>query len=246
LLQRFQEIYQIVQRANLDISNDVLLPMSEDVVRTDRNVQVVFQNQNLEEINLTRKNNSLPPVTFLHLDCGQIIKTLVPPSGKKIPQYAVGALGGTFDRIHAGHKLLLNAAVLSITRKLFIGLADGPLLEKKSYKEILEPFEIRKQNLFRFLIRLNPHLEYCIVPLVDVGGPAVSEEDVNAIIVSIETMKGAEWINQERAKRNFKPLEIVKIDLVENHPELGVDKDNKISSTQLRKRAWEKQHKTKL
>jgi len=47
-------------------------------------------------------------------------------------------------------------------------------------------------------------------------------------------------------KKNFKPLEIVKVGLIENHPELGVDKDDKISSTQLRKRVWEKQYRTKL
>jgi len=107
----------------------------------------------------------------------------------------------------------------------------------------LESFEIRQKNLREFLTQLNPNLEYSVVPLVDVGGPAVSEENVNAIIVSLETVKGADWINQERAKKNFKALEIVKVDLVGNHPELDVDKDDKISSSQLRKRAWEKQQK---
>ena len=43
---------------------------------------------------------------------------------------------------------------------------------------------------------------------------AVTDENIQAIVVSRETVAGADWINQERAKKSFRALEIVVVDLV--------------------------------
>jgi phosphopantetheine adenylyltransferase/dephospho-CoA kinase len=52
--------------------------------------------------------------------------------GKEFKTYENVVLGGTFDRLHAGHKILLSEAVLRCTRKLTVGVTDTPLLKCKT------------------------------------------------------------------------------------------------------------------
>ena len=53
--------------------------------------------------------------------------------GKELKMYENVVLGGTFDRLHAGHKILLSEAVLRCTRKLTVGVADTSMLKCKTY-----------------------------------------------------------------------------------------------------------------
>jgi len=53
--------------------------------------------------------------------------------GKELKMYENVVLGGTFDRLHAGHKILLSEAVLRCTRKLTVGVADTGMLKCKKY-----------------------------------------------------------------------------------------------------------------
>jgi phosphopantetheine adenylyltransferase/dephospho-CoA kinase len=41
-------------------------------------------------------------------------------------------VGGTFDRLHTGHKILLSEAVLRCTRKLTVGVTDTSMLKSKT------------------------------------------------------------------------------------------------------------------
>lgn len=41
-------------------------------------------------------------------------------------------LGGTFDRLHGGHKILLSTAVLNCNKKLTVGVTDVSMLKCKS------------------------------------------------------------------------------------------------------------------
>lgn len=69
---------------------------------------------------------------------------------------ALFSLVGTFDRIHAGHKLLIGAAALFATKKLTVGIANGRLLEGKTLEELIEPVEKRIQNVKELIDDLKP------------------------------------------------------------------------------------------
>ena len=49
----------------------------------------------------------------------------IPPSSPS-PCYPVVALGGTFDHLHAGHKILLSMAAWIATRKVIVGITGTP------------------------------------------------------------------------------------------------------------------------
>ncbi|KAJ4008794.1 hypothetical protein NW752_009919 [Fusarium irregulare] len=75
-------------------------------------------------------------------------------------------LGGTFDHLHPGHKLLLHASalLLNIPPKdsdkictLIVGISSDELLAKKKYAEELQPWTKRTQTVLSFLSTL---LEY--------------------------------------------------------------------------------------
>jgi hypothetical protein len=54
-------------------------------------------------------------------------------SGGLCPGYEEVVLGGTFDRLHAGHKLLLSAAALCAQRRVLVGVTGAPMLLKKRW-----------------------------------------------------------------------------------------------------------------
>ncbi|KAK7423990.1 hypothetical protein QQZ08_008814 [Neonectria magnoliae] len=75
-------------------------------------------------------------------------------------------LGGTFDHLHPGHKLLLHATVLllavpekesSKTCTLIVGISGDELLINKKHAEELQSWDVRAQNILSFLSSL---LEY--------------------------------------------------------------------------------------
>ena len=65
-------------------------------------------------------------------------------------------IGGTFDRLHDGHKVLIQTALLLANKKLTVGVADGPLLDKKILKELVEPVHERIQNVIKIIEETKP------------------------------------------------------------------------------------------
>ncbi len=77
-------------------------------------------------------------------------------------------VGGTFDSVHAGHRLLL-ASTVAVTRKIvFIGITGEALLAKKRHRDLLAPFEARRDAAVGFIRAMNPHLEVAVGTLDDV------------------------------------------------------------------------------
>lgn len=74
--------------------------------------------------------------------------------------YDVVCLGGTFDHLHTGHKLLLTAAALLLKVPgqdapkpctFVIGITGDELLRNKKYAEYVESWDDRAMNVIKFL-----------------------------------------------------------------------------------------------
>lgn len=91
----------------------------------------------------------------------------------KVYQHVV--LGGTFDRLHTGHKMLLSAAILRCETRLTIGVTEGSMIYTKKLWELIEPCQTRIEKLKEFLMDIEPRLDYNIVPILDPYGPTASD-----------------------------------------------------------------------
>lgn len=211
---------------------------------------------------------------------------LLVPEGQQSPSlhYSV-AVGGTFDHLHIGHKLLLTATVLALDpvkdtspgkeRHVIVGVTGDELLVKKKYAEFLESWDERCQSTTSFLMAImdfsppesgapstervsgpGPNEKYILtkvrsdlilrlVQLSDACGPTITEENIDALVISEETRSGGKFINDERAKKGWKGLAIFEVDVLssgEVATATGVDAESfgsKISSTDIRRRRME-------
>ncbi len=158
-------------------------------------------------------------------------------------KYASVALGGTFDRLHAGHQALLSRAfaegemvTIGLTTDAFVRKTKGSAQAGSGKRTPIRPYGQRKDALVRWLHAQGWEGRYRIVPLSDAFGPTVPtnadarSDGLDAIIVSDETAKTAQTINELRAKFGWKPLAVESIGMVPA-------KDAKpISSTRIRNR----------
>ena len=76
--------------------------------------------------------------------------------GNAKPHYSV-AVGGTFDHLHIGHKLLLTMTALVLEsdhkpRTLTVGITGDALLKKKQYVEVLQDWDQRQASVRDFLL----------------------------------------------------------------------------------------------
>lgn len=84
-----------------------------------------------------------------------------------------------------------------------------------------------------FLNDIDSTLIYEIVPIQDPFGPTATDPDLDLIVVSSETMKGGEKVNEIRRGKNMRELEIYSIPLVEIK-EVLKEKERKVSSSNQR------------
>ena len=69
-------------------------------------------------------------------------------------------------------------------------LADDALLTKKDNRDVLENLAERMQAVHRFVELFKPSLVYDIVPIHDVYGPTATDPNIQALVVSKETVSG--------------------------------------------------------
>lgn len=151
--------------------------------------------------------------------------------GQQVVRYNTVAVGGTFDRFHAGHRLLLSVTAMVAKKAVFVGISSDKLLQNKNLKEKLECYQDRERSAVSFMQIVNPALEVTPGPLTDPLIPPLcaTEEDFDAIVVSEETLGGAREINRTRHDLGFQPLDIVVVGLLYHK-----DSCIKLSSSDLR------------
>lgn len=115
-------------------------------------------------------------------------------------RFARTALGGTFDRLHAGHRLMLAAAALVTSGSVFVGVTGDKLLANKRHRELLQGYAEREQAAASFLQRVRPGLQVETGPLLDPAEPtrAALDHQMEALVVSRETVPGGLQINEQR------------------------------------------------
>lgn len=142
-------------------------------------------------------------------------------------------LGGTFDRLHNGHKILLSEAILYCSEKLTVGVTDENMLKSKILWELIEPCEQRIKALKDFLEDVDSSLKYNLVAISDIYGPTKDDPKLNLLVVSEETVRGGEKVNQLRKERNLSQLDIHVVKLMSDE-QSDENEDPKISSSNER------------
>ena len=151
--------------------------------------------------------------------------------------YGHVAMGGTFDRLHGGHKMLLTRAALVTESRLRIGMTGPILLSKgrpKANAEFMQSFAVRSETVAAFMRAIRPDLHCDIFELETGDGGVIGIPDVTAMVCSPETLPAIEGINKARAERDppLAPTVPVVIAYVG-----GGDNDTRVSSSKLRQLA---------
>ncbi|KAK3362002.1 hypothetical protein B0T24DRAFT_99749 [Lasiosphaeria ovina] len=163
---------------------------------------------------------------------------------------ATVCLGGTFDYLHPGHKLLLTAGalLLQVPRKdsrescrYIIGITGDELLKNKKYAEYVQSWDERARNVISFLSQIlqlsdrgwkdaapveekdgdfqasfrNGTIRVQCVRIQDPFGPTITEEDIDALVVSGETRSGGRAVNDRRTEQGWRALEVFEVDVLD-------------------------------
>ncbi|KAF2436709.1 hypothetical protein EJ08DRAFT_564039, partial [Tothia fuscella] len=192
-------------------------------------------------------------------------------------RYQHSAVGGTFDHLHIGHKLLLTMTVFPVDwavggeeRAVTVGITARDLLLNKKYAEVLEDWPERYLSVRSFLDGIlyfgtstddititevnepgpNGHailarypsgLTIHYVEIWDPFGPTITEEGIDALVISAETRSGGKAVNQKRKDQGWNELEVFEVDVLDAEEEVDGMKDvqdafqNKLSSTEIRR-----------
>lgn len=106
--------------------------------------------------------------SLIGLDCDsatQRADSPLVPAESLSRQYKVVCLGGTFDHLHPGHKLLLSAATLLLgvpsnpesPCRFIIGVTGDEMLKNKRYAEYVQSWDARAQGVLEFLHAVIDH-----------------------------------------------------------------------------------------
>jgi pantetheine-phosphate adenylyltransferase len=127
------------------------------------------------------------------------------------------AVGGTFDRLHAGHRLLLAVAALACTRTCYVGVTGDKLLSNKANAHLLHTYEHRAYAAKDFLQSVRPSLTVELSALLEPAAPpkAATMPEITALVISRETVAGGAKLQQARRERGItEPLDLILVDLV--------------------------------
>lgn len=138
------------------------------------------------------------------------------------------ATGGTFDYIHIGHIKLLSTA-FDISDHVIIGLTSDRFVKRyKLTSNIKNNYLRRLLNLKKYISLNFKDANYTILKLEDEFGPVISSSQIQAIVVSEETLVKVKQINEIRISNYLEPLRVIVV-------EIAKSSDGKpISSTRIR------------
>lgn len=139
----------------------------------------------------------------------------------------VVAVGGTFDRLHDGHRALIVEA-FRLGHRVIIGITSDSYV-KKSGKSGVAGYGERRKGVLSFLKSSGLVDRSVLVKINDRFGPIVDDASITCIVATEETRDTAVEANMLRARKGIAPMKIHTICMV-------LAKDNlPISSSRIRK-----------
>jgi pantetheine-phosphate adenylyltransferase len=138
------------------------------------------------------------------------------------------ATGGTFDCIHIGHIKLLSTA-FDISEHVIIGLTSDRFVKRFKLNSNIKNNYLKRLFNLKKNISLNfKDANYTIIKLEDEFGPVIHSSQIQAIVVSEETLVKVKQINEIRISNYLNPLRVIVV-------EIAKSSDGKpISSTRIR------------
>ncbi|XP_063932276.1 uncharacterized protein LOC135144220 [Zophobas morio] len=165
-----------------------------------------------------------------------VVPTFEQPSPRKLcfgkqwkGLYLNIAVGGTFDHLHFGHKILLTISAYLCTTRLICGVSGKALLSSKKYSHLLETYQKRCNEVHLFLNVVKRGILYEFIKLEDKYGPLLKEVNLQALVVTEETEETAKSIIRERVELGLPDIDVITVDLLCTGKE-------KLSSTNIRKK----------
>ncbi len=141
-------------------------------------------------------------------------------------EYKLAIAGGTFDRLHAGHKAFLQAVFFSAS-EVILGVTSDEYAKQKNQN--IQPFEERMMGLKAFLKEERVETRVKIVEIYDIYG-VLLDRDIkpDVLFVTDDTKEHAEEINKKRQEIGLSkiPMRIV--------PLIFSDDQQIVSSTAIR------------
>ncbi|MGP8319233.1 MAG: phosphopantetheine adenylyltransferase [Methanosarcinaceae archaeon] len=123
------------------------------------------------------------------------------------------AVGGTFEYLHDGHKVLIKKAFeLAAGGEVYIGLTSNKMARQRSRD--VGDYQVRKKKILQYIESLGfSNKQYLVVELTDTYGTTLTD-DFDYIVVSPETFPVALKINELREQAGRRPINIINIEYV--------------------------------
>ncbi|KAI9030403.1 hypothetical protein DFJ74DRAFT_656470 [Hyaloraphidium curvatum] len=196
-----------------------------------------------EGVNRDREEHSLKPYPFHVLDIPRPPPEAASGASHEAPaaeesrvatSYDHVVLGGTFDHLHSGHKILLAMSAWLATKSVTVGIIAPELLKNKKGSEWMQPIETRTEKVRHFLSTFKRGLTFDLPTIYDPYGPTKWDPKLQAIVGSRETFQGCVAVNEERRKADLPLVDMYLIDVISSSKANVADMKEKLSSTDFR------------
>ena len=139
------------------------------------------------------------------------------------------AIGGTFDSFHKGHELLVSKA-FELGRTVIIGITSDSFVKNQKKSHPIQSYGVRVRTLQKFLKSKGWSSRARLARLNNPYGPAATEKDLEALVITPDTADSAVQLNQLRTSKGLRPVTVHTV------PMFIAEDGRPISSTRIRRR----------
>ncbi len=143
-------------------------------------------------------------------------------------RYKVVAIGGTFDVFHRGHEQLVSKA-FDAGERVLIGVTSDSYVRKLRKTHTVQSYVTRVSGLRRYLRQKRWSSRATIALLRDPYGPAARRKDLEALVITPDSLSNALKLNQLRQGNGLRVVKIHRI------PLSRAEDGRLISSTRIRR-----------